>query len=116
VSCSSLVTPGLTRGPAALAAVRISGTPVQVRGDGEWLERLASIPVGYSEGVYEGRRWGVTSAVSADGRRRWLYGEELGGPGRVSFNLYRTAAGLALRPCEMSAEWVTAFVLGYVPD
>jgi hypothetical protein len=81
------------------------------------MARLAAIPVGYGEGVFAGRRWGVTSAVSDDGRRRWLYGEELGGPGRVSFNLYRLAGGrMALRPCEMSATWVKQFVLGYQPD
>ena len=77
---------------------------------------LDAIPVGHGEGIYAGRRWGVTHTASPDGRRRWLFGEERGGGGRVSFNLYRLAAGPVLKPCEMPAAEVIAFVLGYVPD
>ncbi len=29
--------------------------------------------------VFSGRPWGVTTKRSPDGRRIWLYGEELGG-------------------------------------
>jgi hypothetical protein len=66
--------------------------------------------------VFEGRRWGVTLSASDDGRRRWLWGEELGGPGRVSFNLYALGdRRVALRPCEMPEAWVIAFVLRYRP-
>ena len=79
-----------------------------------FLAALDTIPEGYGEGLYDGRRWGVTYKIAADRRQCWLWGEELGGTGRVSFNLYLLAGGLALRPCEMSAEHVTAFVLGYV--
>ncbi|WP_394648001.1 hypothetical protein [uncultured Sphingomonas sp.] len=79
-----------------------------------FLHALETWPPGYSEGVYDGRRWGVTLDESADRRRVWLYGEELGGTGRVSFNLYRLrSARVALRPCEMPAATVVAFVLGY---
>lgn len=79
-----------------------------------FLAALDRVPVGYSEGQYDGRRWGVTLDVSADRRRNWLWGEELGGTGRVSFNLYRLAHDRpALRPCEMPVETVIAFVLGY---
>lgn len=82
-----------------------------------FLARLEVWPPGYAEGVYAGRRWGVTLTESADRRRVWLYGEELGGTARVSFNLYRLAGGrVALRPCEMPAEAVIAFVLGYHPE
>jgi hypothetical protein len=43
----------------------------------------------------------------------WLYGKEPGGAGRVSVNLYRLAGGrMALRPCEMPAARVIAFVRG----
>ena len=34
----------------------------------------------------------------------------------MSFNLYRLADGPVLRPCEMPAETVIAFVLAYRPD
>lgn len=77
---------------------------------------LEALPRGYSEGLYGERRYGVTINRSDDGRRWWLFGRELGGTDIVSLNLYRTASGrIALRPCEMPAEKVIAFVRGYRP-
>lgn len=76
------------------------------------LERFAD---GYTEGMFEGRRWGVTVNRSADRKRVWLYGEDLAGSDMVSFNLYRlNDAGLTLKPCEMSSDKVVTFVLGFV--
>jgi len=75
------------------------------------------LPAGYSEGVFDGRRWGVTLNASSDRRRRWLWGEELGGTDRVSFNLYALGGDRwALRPCEMPAAKVIDFVACYCPD
>lgn len=81
-----------------------------------FLAALDRLPIGYSTGSYRGARWGVTISASVDGRRRWLWGEALNGTGTVSFNLYMLASGPALRPCEMPAEEVIAFGVGYVPD
>ncbi|MCB1382933.1 MAG: hypothetical protein KDJ73_08390 [Notoacmeibacter sp.] len=82
-----------------------------------FLRRLAAIPDGAGEGIYRSRRWGVTVTRSADGRRIWLYGEERGGMGRVSFNLYLTGAGSPLlKPCEMPEQEVTDFILAYEPE
>lgn len=81
-----------------------------------FLTALDRLPIGYSEGSYRGVRWATTLSTSADGRRRWLWAEALNGSGTVSFNLYMLSAGPALRPCEMQARDVIAFVLGYVPD
>lgn len=81
-----------------------------------FLAALDRLPRGHSRGEYAGRRWGVTIDEAADRKRLWLWAEEQGGRGRVSFNLYRLAAGVALRPCEMPADTVVAFVLGYCPD
>jgi hypothetical protein len=78
---------------------------------------LAAISSGYGEGVYEGRRYGVAVRKSGDGKRISLFARALAGGDVVSFNLYRLKSGEdALRPCEMPAEKVVAFVLGYVPD
>jgi len=78
---------------------------------------LAAIPSGYGEGVYEGRRYGVTVRKSPDGKRTNLFARALAGGDVVSFNLYRLRSGeISLRPCEMPAEKIVAFVLGYVPD
>jgi hypothetical protein len=75
---------------------------------------LAAIPSGYSEGEYEGRRYGVTLLRSYDRRRVSLLARELGGRDLVSFNWYRLSSGeRALRPCEMSQEKAIAFVLRY---
>ncbi len=77
---------------------------------------LAKLPDGYSEGHFQGRPWGATVKRSADGKRIWLYGEELGGTDVVSFNLYvLSAASLTLKPCEMSSSKVIDFVLGFLP-
>jgi hypothetical protein len=81
-----------------------------------FLERLSALPHGYSEGVFGATRYGVTLTVSPDGKRVWLFGEELGGNDRISFNLYHLSSGEhRLKPCEMSPEKVTAFVLEYTP-
>ena len=84
----------------------------------EFVEKaLAAIPDGYTAGWLEGRRWGTTVKRSSDGRRLWLFAEDLAGDDIVSFNLYRTAQGKpALRPCEMSSDKIFAFILGYRLD
>lgn len=77
----------------------------------DFLAKLDALPQGYSEGLYKGRRYGVTLSASSDGRRRWLYAEELGGAGRVSCNVYLAGGRVLLKPCEMPEERVTDFVL-----
>ena len=77
---------------------------------------FAKLAEGYSEGAYEGRRFGVTVRRSEDGRRNSLFARELAGTDIVSFNLYRIASDRTLlKPCEMSAEKVVAFVLDFRP-
>ncbi|MCW1411090.1 hypothetical protein OLZ32_22015 [Rhizobium sp. 1AS11] len=80
-------------------------------------DALAKLPDGYVDGYFGNRSWGVTVKRSQDGKRTWLYGEELGGTDIVSFNLYRFAGrGSALNPCEMSSAKVIEFVLGFEPS
>ena len=81
-----------------------------------FLAALKQLPSGYSAGMYDDQTWGVTVERSADGRRVKLYGEQLGGADHVSFNLYFAGGNPRLKPCEMPAEKVEAFVLGYVPN
>ena len=77
-------------------------------------EKLAE---GYSEGAYEGRRFGLIIQRSEDGRRNSLFARELAGTDIFSFNLYRVTSGkISLKPCEMSAAKVVAFVLDFRPD
>ncbi|HEU5068039.1 MAG TPA: hypothetical protein VFT61_07640 [Sphingomicrobium sp.] len=75
---------------------------------------LEALPEGYSEGIYDGRRYGVSVHRSNDGRRNSLFARELAGTDIVSFNLYRLGSGeVSLRPCEMSVEKVRSFVMWF---
>ncbi|OWV65448.1 hypothetical protein ATY76_19615 [Rhizobium sp. R339] len=80
-------------------------------------DALAKLPHGYLEGYFDGQSWGVTVKRSQDGKRTWLYGEELSGTDIVSFNLYRLAGSQSiLKPCEMCSAKVIEFVLGFEPS
>ena len=73
---------------------------------------LALVPDGWSEATYDGRRYGVARVARAGGRAVSVYAEELGGTDVVSTNVYVTAGGEELRPCEMPAEKVLSFLRG----
>ena len=74
------------------------------------VDLLARVPDGWSVATYDGRRYGVTKETRADGRAISVYAEELGGTDVVSTNVYLAEAGPELRPCEMPAEKVLAFL------
>lgn len=79
-------------------------------------DALALLTDGYWEGDFAGRTWGATVRRSSDGRRVWLFAEELGGTDIVSFNLYTLAGDIRLlKPCEMSSDKVVDFVLLFRP-
>jgi hypothetical protein len=76
-------------------------------------ELFERVPEGWSEVVYDGRRYGVTRTVRLGGRQQSVYAEELGGTDVVSANLYLPDAGEeAFRPCEMPAAKVRSFLAG----
>ena len=76
---------------------------------GELFDR---VPVGWSLVVYDGRRYAVTRSVHGDGRSESILAEALDGSDLVSANLYRLDGEDALKPCEMPAEKVIAFLQG----
>ena len=79
--------------------------------------RLSGLPRGYFTARYDGRRYGVSNVAHAGGKSFKLYAEELGGPDRISLNIYAPPSGEpALRPCEMPHVNVSAFVLGAHPE
>ena len=85
--------------------------------DPDFLAAFDALPFGGYGGTYEGRRYRIVKSQFSAARSQKLEAEELGGPDYVSLNLYRLATGEALlKPCEMPAEKVRAFVLGVVPD
>jgi hypothetical protein len=73
------------------------------------------VPVGWTEVGYAGRSWGLTRSDHAHGGTTTLYAEELGGPSAVSANVWHTSGGDVLRPCEMPARVVLAFLRGWTP-
>ncbi|CAM3867071.1 hypothetical protein [Litorimonas haliclonae] len=77
-----------------------------------FLARYDALPLGSFEGLYQNLRYGVTRTASPDGKRGWLYAEELGGTDHISLNLYRLESGAKLNPCEMPRQKVIDFVLG----
>ena len=76
---------------------------------------LARLPEGYSTGQYQGRRYRIEKTTHTGGRSVKLYARDLGGPDFISLNLYHLATGDRLKPCEMPAAKVRAFVLGVIP-
>lgn len=82
-----------------------------------FVDRFDRFPIGGYGATFQGRRYRVVKTNMANGRSQKLEAEELGGSDYISFNLYRLANGAALlKPCEMPAEKVIAFVMGVVVD
>lgn len=73
------------------------------------------VPQGWTLVEHDGRRYGLTRTDRAGGRGTTLYAEHLGGTDVISANVYRTAAGHLLKPCEMPAADVIAFLEGWRP-
>jgi hypothetical protein len=73
------------------------------------LSLFERVPVGWTEVTCDGRRYGLSRTLAADGRAQAIYAEELGGRDVISANLYLTAEP-QLRPCEMPAAKVLRFL------
>jgi len=74
---------------------------------------LGRVPEGWTPVVFEGRRYGLSRVTRAGGRSISVFAEELGGTDVVSANVYRTSTGELLKPCEMPATRVLAFLTGW---
>jgi hypothetical protein len=68
------------------------------------------VPEGWTVVDHDGRRYGLTRVTRAGGRSTSIFARELGGTDVVSANVYRTSTGDVLRPCEMPADEVLAFL------
>ncbi len=71
---------------------------------------IERFPVGWSQALFGGRRYGVTVSEQVGGRSRKIYAEELGGRDVISANIYLVDDQEVLRPCEMSSSKVLEFV------
>ncbi|WP_223423278.1 hypothetical protein [Tateyamaria pelophila] len=72
--------------------------------------------MGTFTGTAFGRRYVVTKSAFSAGKSVKLVAEELGGTDYISLNWYDLASGDRLKPCEMSAAKVTAFVMALQPE
>lgn len=81
----------------------------------DFLAAFDALPFGEFTGTAHGRRYVAVKSGFAGGASQKLVAEELGGPDYISLNLYRTASGALLRPCEMPEAKVVAFVLDLRP-
>jgi hypothetical protein len=88
-------------------------------GEHEGVDEASSLferlPVGWSIVTYDGRRYGVTKTVAAGGKSDKVLAEALDGSDVVSANLYRVDGEGQLKPCEMPAGKVLAFLRGLRP-
>jgi len=73
------------------------------------LADILSIPDSYSQGMYRGRRYGISRITFNQGQSFKIYAEELGGNDVVSLNFYILKQEI-LRPCEMPVDKVVDFL------
>lgn len=74
------------------------------------LKYIESIPAGYSEASYKGKKYGLSKEIFNQGKSFKIYAEELGGNDFISLNYYLTSKQAILKPCEMPAEKVIDFL------
>ncbi|MEZ4795536.1 MAG: peptide methionine sulfoxide reductase [Flavobacteriaceae bacterium] len=74
------------------------------------IDYLKTIAEGYSEGIYNDKKYGITKTIFNKGKSIKLYAEELGGNDFISLNYYVTKDKDLLKPCEMPEAKVIDFV------
>lgn len=76
------------------------------------LDFISKIPKGYSVGVYQNKKYGITKSLFNNGKSIKVYAEELGGTDFISLNYYITKEKEWLKPCEMPEQKVIDFLTG----
>lgn len=74
------------------------------------IDHILKIPTGYSQGVYNHKKYGITKTVHNNGKSFKIYGKELGGTDFISLNYYITEKKDILKPCEMTSDKVIHFM------
>ncbi|MCI4667381.1 MAG: peptide methionine sulfoxide reductase [Bacteroidia bacterium] len=74
---------------------------------------IHQIPKGYSEVLFEGRKYSLTKKDFNKGQSTKVFAEDLGGNDFISFNFYLTQSGPQLKPCEMPEKKVLDFLMGF---
>lgn len=76
-------------------------------------EIILKIPIGYSEIIYEYRKYGVTRTDFNSGKSLKIFAKELSGKDFISFNYYMTNQDDLLKPCEMPSQKVIDFLKNF---
>lgn len=71
---------------------------------------MKNIQEGYSERLYQNKKYGISKSTFNNGKSIKLYGEELGGKNFISLNYYITNDKEILKPCEMQEAKVVDFL------
>ncbi|TMM30092.1 peptide methionine sulfoxide reductase [Polaribacter aestuariivivens] len=74
------------------------------------LKNIHNLPEGYSEGIYENKKYSITKQTFNAGKSFKIYGKELQGTNFISLNYYITSKKELLKPCEMAAQKVIHFL------
>lgn len=74
------------------------------------LNYINSLPEGYCEGIYNGKKYGITKTIFNNEKSYKIYAEELGGTDFISLNYYLTSKKELLKPCEMPEAKVIDFL------
>ena len=74
------------------------------------LSIIQQFPEGYSEGIYQGKKYGISRKTFNHGKSFKLFAEELGGKDFISLNYYVTSEQEFLKPCEMPEKKVIDFL------
>ncbi len=74
------------------------------------LAHIKKIPEGYSEGIYNDRKYGISKTIFNKGDSFKIYSEELGGNDFISLNYYITKEKNFMKPCEMPEQKVKHFL------
>lgn len=77
------------------------------------LKKIRTLPVGYSEVLYQGKKYSVTRTDFNNGKSIKIYAKELGGNDYISLNYYVTDKAESLKPCEMPEQKVIDFLNKY---
>ncbi|WP_298892790.1 peptide methionine sulfoxide reductase [uncultured Psychroserpens sp.] len=68
------------------------------------------LPKGYSEVIFQDKKYGITRTDFNKGKSIKIYAEELAGNDFISLNYYITSDKELLKPCEMPDEKVLQFL------
>jgi hypothetical protein len=74
------------------------------------LKYIQLIPKGYSEVLYQQKKYGVTKIDYNSGKSIKVFAKELGGNDFISMNYYITSTSESLKPCEMPKQKVIHFM------